>query len=298
MIKKHAAAMTARVVGNPAPHPNTKAKIFTDSTGLIDSIKLASSGALERTLSSHASMATAEIAPRYVLFMTASRWLKPCWVCTRLPRQMLGAKRIMSFNYLSVVVEISAYVTDHASVSAAPYSTGAASRISRPAPRLLDEVSLGLISGGFERDALDPHERMRRHEAPPRWQRELRDWLRQRGQVVVTLQAQMLQTALKSPAVRQLMACTIAALTSESAAIDAAMQVPWKAHASPELRSSKGVGLIFQVAILSSLLEVGRLSPRQIAKLVGVAPINRGRGLESLVSGHFRIGPANQFFHR
>jgi hypothetical protein len=193
----------------------------------------------------------------------------------------------MSFNYLSVGVEIPAYVTDHASVSAAPYSEGAASRISRPAPELLDEFSLGLISGGFGRDALEPHEHMRRHEAPPRWQRELRDWLRHRGQVVVTLQAQMLQTALKSLAVRQLMACTLAALSRESAAIDAAMQLPWKSHASPELRSSKGVGLIFQAAILSLLPEVGRLSPRQIAKLVGVAPIDRGRGLEHLVSGHF-----------
>ena len=38
------------------------------------------------------------------------------------------------------------------------------------------------------------HERLRRHEAPPHWQRELRDWLRRRSQVMVTLQAQKQQT--------------------------------------------------------------------------------------------------------
>ena len=122
------------------------------------------------------------------------------------------------------------------------------------------------------------HERLRRHEAPPHWQRELRDWLRRRSQVMVTLQAQKQQTALTSPAVRQLMARTIAALKRELAAIDAAMQALLKAHASPALRSSKGMGPIFQATSLALLPELGRLSRQQIAKLVGVAPMNRDSG--------------------
>ena len=122
------------------------------------------------------------------------------------------------------------------------------------------------------------HERLRRHEAPPPWQRELRDWLRRRSQVMVTLQAQKQQTALTSPAVRQLMARTIAALKRELAAIDAAMQALLKAHASPALRSSKGMGPIFQATSLALLPELGRLSRQQIAKLVGVAPMNRDSG--------------------
>ena len=122
------------------------------------------------------------------------------------------------------------------------------------------------------------HERLRRHEAPHPWQRELRDWLRRRGQVVVTLQAQKQQTALTSPAVRQLMARTIAALKRALAAIDAAMQALLKTHASPALRSAKGMGPIFQATSLALLPELGRLSRQQIAKLVGVAPMNRDSG--------------------
>ena len=122
------------------------------------------------------------------------------------------------------------------------------------------------------------HERLRCHEAPHPWQRELRDWLRRRGQVVVTLQAQKQQTALTSPAVRQLMARTIAALKRELAAIDAAMQALLKTHASPALRSAKGMGPIFQATSLALLPELGRLSRQQIAKLVGVAPMNRDSG--------------------
>ncbi len=42
-------------------------------------------------------------------------------------------------------------------------------------------------------------------------QRELRDWLRRRNQVVIALHAQKQRIALASPAVRRLMAATIAA---------------------------------------------------------------------------------------
>src|SRR5699024_6902518 len=47
-------------------------------------------------------------------------------------------------------------------------------------------------------------ERLRRHVAPQAWQRELRDWLRRRGQVVVLIQAQKQQGAMASPAVQKL----------------------------------------------------------------------------------------------
>ena len=94
----------------------------------------------------------------------------------------------------------------------------------------IDAALLALMARFF-------HERLRRHEAPPPWQRELRDWLRRRSQVMVTLQAQKQQTALTSPAVRQLMARTIAALKRELAAIDAAMQALLKARRPPTFSS-------------------------------------------------------------
>lgn len=121
-------------------------------------------------------------------------------------------------------------------------------------------------------------DRLRRYEAPAPWQRELRDWLRRRGQVVITLQAQKQQTAMTSPAVRKLMSRTITALTRELAAIDRAMQALLKAHATPALRSSKGMGPIFQATSLALLPELGTLTRHQIAKLVGVAPMNRDSG--------------------
>jgi transposase len=121
-------------------------------------------------------------------------------------------------------------------------------------------------------------DRLRPYEAPAAWQRELRDWLRRRGQVVATLQAQKQQTALAAPAVRKVMARTISALVRELAAIDRAMQVLLSAHTTPALRSSKGMGPIFQSTILALLPELGRLTRKQIAKLVGVAPMNRDSG--------------------
>jgi transposase len=110
------------------------------------------------------------------------------------------------------------------------------------------------------------------------WQRELRDWLRRRGQVVTTLQAQRQQSALTSPAVRKLIARTVAALKRELDAIDRQMKALLKTHTTPALRSSKGLGPIFQATSLALLPELGTLTRQQIAKLVGVAPMNRDSG--------------------
>jgi len=48
--------------------------------------------------------------------------------------------------------------------------------------------------------------RLRRYDAPSPWQRELRSWLRRRGQLVITLQAQKQQAAMASAAIGKLMA--------------------------------------------------------------------------------------------
>jgi transposase len=121
-------------------------------------------------------------------------------------------------------------------------------------------------------------DRLRRHAAPPAWQRELRDWLRRRGQVVVLLQAQKQQAAMAPPAVRKLAARTVAALSRELAAIEHTMKALIQEHATPALRSSKGLGPVFQATVLALLPELGHLDRRQIAKLTGVAPMNRDSG--------------------
>lgn len=122
------------------------------------------------------------------------------------------------------------------------------------------------------------NDRLRRHVAPPAWQRELRDWLRRRGQVVVLLQAQKQQAAMAPASVRKLAARTIAALARELAAVEKTMKALIQEHASPALRSSKGLGPVFQATVLALLPELGHLDRRQIAKLTGVAPMNRDSG--------------------
>lgn len=121
-------------------------------------------------------------------------------------------------------------------------------------------------------------DRLRGHVAPLPWQRELRDWLRRRGQVVTQLQAHKQQAAMASTQVRKLAARTIAALAHELAAIERAMQALIEQHTTPALRSSKGLGPVFQATALALLPELGQLDRRQIAKLVGVAPMNRDSG--------------------
>ena len=122
------------------------------------------------------------------------------------------------------------------------------------------------------------HDRLRRYEAPLQWQRQLRDWLRRRSQVVLSLQMHQQQRAVASVEIRRSMTSTIAAIKRELTTIDRAIQVLLKDHATPALRSSKGMGPIFQATTLALLPELGRLSRQQIAKLVGIAPMNRDSG--------------------
>ncbi len=136
-------------------------------------------------------------------------------------------------------------------------------------------------------------DRLRCHVAPSPWQREMRDWLRRRGQVVTVLQAQKQQSAMAPASVRKLAARTIAALTREQAAIDRTIHALIKQHATPALRSSKGLGPVFQATVLGLLPELGHLDRRQIAKLVGVAPMNRdsgqGSGKRSIRAGRSAV---------
>src|SRR3546814_6644361 len=97
---------------------------------------------------------------------------------------------------------------------------------------------------------------LRRHVAAPPWQRELRDWLRRRGQVVVLIQAQKQQAAMAPTAVRKLTARTIAALARELAAIDRAMKTLIQEHASPALCSSKGLRSEEHTSELQSLMRI------------------------------------------
>ena len=121
-------------------------------------------------------------------------------------------------------------------------------------------------------------DRLRPYVAPPPWQRQLGDWLRRRGQVIVALQAHKQQAAMAPPPVRKLAARTVVALARELAAIEKTVKTMINEHGTPALRSSKGLGPVFQATVLALLPELGHLDRRQIAKLTGVAPMNRDSG--------------------
>ena len=124
-------------------------------------------------------------------------------------------------------------------------------------------------------------DRLQRYRAPLPWQRELRDWLRRRGQVVTALQAHRQQMAMCPGPIRSMAAATLAALRRELAAIDQQMRALLDMHATPSLGSCKGLGPVFQATSLALLPELGALTRRQIARLVGVAPMNRDSGQSS-----------------
>jgi transposase len=122
------------------------------------------------------------------------------------------------------------------------------------------------------------HARLRAHTPLTDWQHELRGWLRRRHQVTEAIQRTRQQLATTLPAIRALVNRTLAALRREQALIDRTLKDLLQAHATPAMRSSKGMGPMFQASVLALLPELGQLTRRQIAKLVGIAPLNRDSG--------------------
>lgn len=122
------------------------------------------------------------------------------------------------------------------------------------------------------------HARLRPHVAAEPWQAELKGWLRRRQQVTDAIQRTRQQLLTTPAAIRPFVRRTLAALQREQASVDKAMKALLEQHTTPALRSSKGLGPMFQASMLSLLPELGHLSRQQIAKLVGVAPLNRDSG--------------------
>ncbi len=122
------------------------------------------------------------------------------------------------------------------------------------------------------------HARLRRHVAVEPWQAELKGWLRRRQQVTDAIQRTRQQLLTTPSAIRPFVRRTLAALQREQLAVDKAMKALLEQHTTPALRSSKGLGPMCQASMLALLPELGHLSRQQVAKLVGVAPLNRDSG--------------------
>ena len=123
------------------------------------------------------------------------------------------------------------------------------------------------------------HARLPRYVEPTPWQAELAEHVTRRAQVVLAIQQQTQQVqALTAPALRTRANRTLRALQRERDALDKQIATLSAPHLTPAWRSIKGLGTVVQATLLSLLPELGSLSRQQLAKLVGVAPLNRDSG--------------------
>lgn len=121
-------------------------------------------------------------------------------------------------------------------------------------------------------------------DVPNREQRRLEDLVHRRRQLVVMIGSEKQRLAAShEPRVRTSIRALLDVLTRERRAIErdllhAISEDPtWKA-AMTLLQSVPGVGPIAAITLLAELPELGTLSEKPIAALVGVAPMNRDSG--------------------
>jgi transposase len=140
-------------------------------------------------------------------------------------------------------------------------------------------------------DALDAHILARFAEAvrpvvrplPDEATRELSELVTRRRQVVDMLVAEKNRLRGASSRVRPRIQDVIALLERQLADLDRELtrlvrsSPIWRAK-DDLLRSAKGVGPVLATTLLAQLPELGSLNRRQIAALVGVAPLNRDSG--------------------
>jgi transposase len=119
-----------------------------------------------------------------------------------------------------------------------------------------------------------------RYQPKTDWQRRLGEWTQRRRQLVEALVTERQRAeSLTDPVLRRLSRGLVVLLERNVRELEREIVVQVKAR--PELdalRSMKGVGPTLQATLGSELPELGRLSGKAIAKLVGVAPLSRDSG--------------------
>jgi transposase len=111
----------------------------------------------------------------------------------------------------------------------------------------------------------------------------LQDWLGRRRQLLEMILAEEQRLPRAMRAVRPHIQAHIEWLRAQLRDVDAQLQTLirstpiWREH-EDLLRSVPGVGPVLATTLLADLPELGRLTRREIAALVGVAPLNRDSG--------------------
>ena len=134
---------------------------------------------------------------------------------------------------------------------------------------------------------------------------ELREMVARRRQLVDTLHAERCRAALAEGAVvRATLASVVTALEHALASLEAALAAHIAADArlagmAAQLRSLNGVGPVTVHTLLGELPELGRLSGKEIAALVGLAPLTRDSGKRQgrAHTGHGRPGVRRVLFN-
>ena len=136
--------------------------------------------------------------------------------------------------------------------------------------------------------------RLPRYVLPDAAQRTLAAYVNRRAQLVLAIQRHTQQiAALDVPALRKSAQRTLRALEKERAELDRHIASLTAPRLTPAWRSIKGLGPVVQATLLALLPELGSLSRQQIAKLAGVAPLNRdsgiSRGQRHIFGGRARV---------
>jgi len=134
---------------------------------------------------------------------------------------------------------------------------------------------------------------------------ELRELTTRRRQVIATLHAERCRAALvRSPIVTASLDAAVALMAKDLATLDAAIAARIAERAplarmAALLRSLKGVGPVTVATLLAELPELGQLSGKEIAALVGLAPRQRdsGRSHGRATVGHGRPGVRQVLFN-
>ena len=134
--------------------------------------------------------------------------------------------------------------------------------------------------------------------APDPARQTLAALLTRRRQVVGILTSERTRLTMASRAVQSRIDAHVAWLEAEVAALDAALRTAieaspvWREHLAL-LRSVPGVGAVLAVTLVAELPQLGQLGRKEIAALVGVAPLNRDsgqrRGKRTVWGGRGRI---------
>jgi transposase len=112
-------------------------------------------------------------------------------------------------------------------------------------------------------------------------QQDLAAWVARRRQLITMLGMEQLRLAQARRAVRPSIHKVIKVLQRQLEDIDGQMNGHLKAHFAELdrlLRSTTGIGPVASASLIAELPELGRLNRRQIAALVGVAPMARDSG--------------------